>query len=221
MTPSPASFRAVRASPTACRRPRLGALRWVAEQGAVRLDVLAHVLHPVRPRGPAPTRRVVDGWRAAGLVEHERRLAGRPGVLWATRAGRRRVGLSGPADPPALGLLEHLHAVSLVRLGVERRGGRDWTSERTLQRERPTPDAHVADARFCTPDGVPTAVEVELTRKGPTRLAAIVDELTLEFDRVLYVVGSDRVGAGVAHVVGRLGVDDRVVIVDLAPFALG
>jgi hypothetical protein len=207
--------------PTARGRPRLGALRWVAEQGAVRLDVLAHVLNPNRPRGPAPTRRVVDGWRATGLVEHERRLAGRPGVLWATRAGRRQVGLPGPAEPPALGLLEHLHAVSLVRLGVEGRGGRNWASERTLQRERPAPDAHVADARFCTPAGVPTAVEVELTRKGATRLAAIVDELTLEHQRVLYVVAGEGVRTAVARAAGTLGVDDRVVIVDLAAFALG
>lgn len=184
------------------------------------MDVLAHVLNLRRPRGPASTRRVVDGWRAIGLVERERRLAGRPAVCWATRAGRREVGLVGPADPPAVGLLEHLHAVSLVRLGVERRGGRDWTSERTLQRERPTPDAHVADARFCTPAGLATAVEVELTRKGARRLAAIVDELTLEHDRILYVVGNDRVRAAVARAVARLGVEERVVIVDLAGFTL-
>jgi hypothetical protein len=206
--------------PTVRGRPRSRALRWVAEQGAVRMDVLAHVLNPGRPRGPAATRRVVEVWRATGLVERERRLAGRPAVCWATRAGRREVGLAGAADPPAVGLLEHLHAVSLVRLGVERRGGRDWTSERTLQRERPTPDAHVADARFCTPDGVATAVEVELTRKGARRLAAIVDELTLEHDRVVYVVGNDRVRAAVARAVARLGVEERVVIVDLAGFML-
>ena len=213
---------AVHASPPSprCRCDRLASLRWVAEQGAVRVDVLAHVLDPTRPRSPAHARHVVRSWRVAGLVEHERRLADRPGVLWATPAGRRRVGLPGRADRPALGLLPHLHAVTLVRLGVERRGGRDWRSERTLHRERPTRDAHVADARFSTPDGVVTAVEVELTRKGAARLVAIVDELTLEFERVLYVVAGEGVRAAVAAAVERLGVEDRVVIADVAAFAL-
>lgn len=206
--------------PTVGRRAPRAALRWVAEQAAVRVDVLAHVLDPRRPCSPARTGHVIGAWRAAGLVEHERRLADRPGVVWATAAGRRHVGLRGRADPPALGLLEHLHAVSLVRLGVEGRGGRDWADERTLHRDRPTPDAHVADARFSTPDGVATAVEVELTCKGAARLTAIVDELTLEYERVLYVVAGPRVRAAVARAARRVGVEDRLVIADLAWFAL-
>ena len=201
-------------------RSGLAALRWVAEQGAVRADVLSHVLDPTQPGSRARTHRVLRAWRSAGLAEHARRLADRPDVVRATAAGRRAVGLPGRAPPPSLGLLEHLHAVSLVRLGVERRGGRDWTSERTLYGERPGPEAHVADARFRTPSGVVTAVEVELTAKGSRRLGAIVDELTVEYDRVLYVVDHARIRAGVARAATRVGVEDRVVIVDLAGFAL-
>jgi hypothetical protein len=202
------------------RPPALPALRWVAEQGAVRVDVLAHVLDPARPCGRTHASRVAATWRAGGLAAHHRRLADRPALVWATRAGRRAVGLHGRADAPPLQLLEHLHAVSLVRLGIERRGGRQWTCERALSAARPSRDAHVADARFCTPGGVPTAVEVELTRKGSARLGAIVDELTVEHDRILYVVGNDRVRAAVARAVARLGVEERVVIVDLAGFTL-
>jgi len=205
---------------SARERRDLAALRWVAEQDAVRVDVLSHVLDPTRPRSRAHTGRVVGAWRHADLAAHERRLAGTPGVVWATGPGRRAVGLPGRAAPPSLGRLDHLHAVSLVRLGVERRGGRAWTSERALHRAKPAPDAHVADAEFSTPRGVRTAVEVELTCKGAARLAAIVDELTVEHDRVLYVVDGTRVGAAVARAAARLGVEDRVVILDLAGFAL-
>ena len=220
---SPTTVACTERTPTSPARERcdLAALRWVAEQDAVRVDVLSHVLDPARPKSRAHTRRVVGVWHQAGLAEHDRRLAGTPGVVWATGTGRRAVGLPGRAAPPSLGRLEHLHAVSLVRLGVERRGGRAWTSERALHRARPAPDAHVADAEFRTPRGVRTAVEVELTCKGAARLAAIVDELTVEHERTLYVVGSDRLRAAVLRAATRLGVEDRVVIVDLACFALG
>jgi len=211
----------VHPSPDPSRHPpALPALRWVAEQGAVRVDVLAHVLDPARPCSRAHASRVVATWRAGGLAAHNCCLADRPRLVWATRAGRRAVGLHGRADAPTRRLLGHLHAVSLVRLGIERRGGRQWTCERALSAARPSRDAHVADARFCTPDGVPTAVEVELTPKGSARLGAIVDELTVEHERILYVVGDDRVRAAVARAATRLGVEDRVVIVDLACFAL-
>jgi hypothetical protein len=202
------------------RPPALPALRWVAEQGAVRVDVLAHVLAPARPCSRTHASRVVATWRAGGLAAHDRRLADRPGLVWVTRAGRRAVGLHGRADAPPLRLLEHLHAVSLVRLGIERRGGRQWTCERALSAARSSRDAHVADARFCTPDGVPIAVEVELTPKGTARLGVIVDELTVEHDRVLYVIDDAPVGAAVARVAARLGVQDQVMIVGLEAFAL-
>ena len=44
--------------------------------------------------------------------------------------------------------------------------------------------------------------------------------LTLEHDRVLYVVDGPRVRAAVTRAAARLGVEDRVVILDLAGFAL-
>jgi len=186
----------------------------------VRVDVLAHVLDPARPCSRAHVSRVVATWHAGGLAAHNWRLADRPALVWATRAGRRAVGLHGRADAPPRRLFQHLHAVSLVRLGIERHGGRQWTCERALSAARPSRDAHVADARFCTPDGVPTAVEVELSRKGSAPLGAIVDELTVEHDRVLYVIDDVPVGAAVARVAARLGVQDQVVIVGLEAFAL-
>ena len=154
----------------------VGPLRWVAEQYAVRLDVLGRVLRRDRRR-PRP---VVARWRRAGLVEQGRVAPSADPMVWPTRAGLRAAGWRCPAKPPPLRLLAHLHAVSLVRLGIEAAGGA-WTPERALYRERPEPDAHVPDARFRVGRGVPTAVEVELTNKGPARLRAIVDELTRSY----------------------------------------
>jgi hypothetical protein len=44
--------------------------------------------------------------------------------------------------------------------------------------------------------------------------------LTLEHDRVLYVIDDAPVGAAVARVASRLGVQDQVLIVGLEAFAL-
>ncbi|HEY5164326.1 MAG TPA: hypothetical protein VIJ44_00100, partial [Acidimicrobiia bacterium] len=51
------------------------ALRWISEQDAVRRDVVAHVLGGPEPLASDQTRRVVDRWRRAGLIERERLLA--------------------------------------------------------------------------------------------------------------------------------------------------
>jgi hypothetical protein len=190
-------------------------LRWVAEQYAVRLDVLGRVLR----RDGGRTRPVVARWRDHGLVEASRLAPGSPPVVWATRAGVRAAGLRCRSKAPPLRLLAHLHAVSLVRLGVEAAGG-VWTPERSLYRERADPDAHVPDGCFRVGEGLPTAVEVELTQKGPVRLRAIVDELLCTYDSVLYVVAGAGLRAAVERTVDGLGARPEISIVDLASFEL-
>jgi len=212
--------------PAAAAPPRwsdaeLSVLAWIGEQGAVRRDVLRVLLG----RGVAVSDRVarqrVERWRDAGLVEERRFLADQPPVAWLTTPGLRRVGCRDryQSKPPSVRCLAHLHAVSVVRLGVEAAGGRRWVSERALLQRRRGPDAHVADGRFHSPAGTETAVEVELTRKGPARLRAIVDELTVEHDAVLYVVDGVGVRAGIERAVDALGEHDRVTIVELSGFA--
>ena len=199
--------------------PELAALAWIGEQSAVRADVIGRLLGPGATVSDRAARRRVDRWQRAGLVETRRFLAGEPPVVWLTRAGLRLVGAPYRPVAPPVGLLAHLHAVCLVRLGVETAGGRGWVSERALLRARPTPDAHLADGCFQSPAGTDTAVEVELTRKGADRLRGIVDELTIDHDAVLYVVQGDAVRAGVERAVDTLDEHDRVTIVDLAAFA--
>lgn len=141
--------------------------------------------------------------------------------MWPTREGLRLVLDGYRSRTPALSMLAHLHAVSLVRLGIERRGvGRSWVPERALYRARPSPDVHVADGEYTDGDGRRTAVEVELTVKAAERLRRIIGDLTLEYDRVLYVTGDGRVAAVVRGAVRALGEGDRVELVDLAGFAL-
>ncbi|HEV2992822.1 MAG TPA: hypothetical protein VG869_16980 [Acidimicrobiia bacterium] len=215
------AWRAARAAsgPAGIRPDSRAALRWVAEQHAVRLDVLRHVLDRRRPVSAARTASVVDRWRAQGLVDRGRVLARTTAAVWPTAAGLRAVGLRGRPAPPPLGLLPHLHAVSLVRVAVERAGGA-WTSERQLRRERTSPTAHVADGRFRAADGVDTAVEVELTPKGASRLRDIVEELLDDHDAVLYVVEGTRVRTVVQRAVDALDAGRRVAVCDLDWFRL-
>lgn len=196
------------------------ALQWIAEQDVVRTDVVAHLLGDGPPLTRDATRRVVDRWCRSGLVQRERLLHAAAPVCWLTDAGRRRIGAPHRSKRPTVGRLDHLHAVSLVRLGVEQRGGRAWTSERSLHRERRSADAHVADGRFVTPAGILTAVEVELTVKTALRLRGIVDDLTIDYPAVLYVVRGPSVRRAVEHAVDTLAEHQRVTVVDLGCFAL-
>jgi len=141
-------------------------------------------------------------------------------VCWLTRTGLRLVGTGQRSRPPTVGRLDHLHAVSLVRLGVERRGGRAWTCERALYRQRSTADEHVADGRYVAPDGTVTAVEVELTVKAARRLRSIVDDLTIEYPAVLYVVRGPSVRRAVEQAVDAVGERQHVTVLDLAHFQL-
>jgi hypothetical protein len=118
-------------------------------------------------------------------------------------------------------MLAHIHAVSLVRLGLERRGaGNGWVPERALYRARPSPDVHVADGEYTDQAGRRTAVEVELTVKAADRLRRIIGDLTLEYDRVLYITGDGKVRAAVRTAVHALGEAERVEVADLAAFTL-
>ena len=133
---------------------------------------------------------LIDRWRRAGLVNQRRFFLRSEPVVWPTREGLRLVLDGYRAKTPALSMLAHIHAVTLVRLGLERRGDvTGWVPERALYRARPSPDVHVADGEYTDRAGRRTAVEVELTVKSADRLRRIIGDLTLEYDRVLYVTG--------------------------------
>jgi hypothetical protein len=196
-------------------------LRWISEQFAVRADVIRWLLGGDRPLSEGRTRQVVDRWRRAGLVNQRRFFLGGELVVWPTREGLRLVLDGYRARTPALSMLAHIHAVSLVRIGLERRGEvKGWVPERALYRARSSPDVHVADGEYTDSLGRRTAVEVELTVKAAERLRRIIGDLTLEYDRVVYVTSDGRVAAAVRGAAHALGESDRVELVDLAAFAL-
>jgi len=119
-------------------------------------------------------------------------------------------------------MLAHHHAVSQVRLAIERRGhGTDWVCERVLYKQRASPDAHVADGTFRSSRGPVTAVEVELTLKSADRLRDIVRDLTLDHEAVLYVVGDGTIGRAVTTAADAIGATDRVHVVELNRLVLG
>jgi len=183
----------------------LAVLRWLGEQFAVRSDVIRWLLGGDRPLSEGRTRQVIDRWRRARLVHQQRFFLGAEPMVWPTREGLRLVLDDYRARTPALSMLAHIHAVSLVRFGLERRSAaQGWVPERALYRARSSPDVHVADGEYTDPSGRRTAVEVELTVKAAERLRRIIGDLTLEYDRVVYVTGDARVAAAVRGAVHAL-----------------
>ena len=192
------------------------AIAWIADQYAVRSDVLRWLLGDGEALSESRTRALMARWQRAGLVHAKRFFAGAPRVVWPSREGMRLVRPGWRWREPTVAMLAHHHAVSVVRLGIERRGqGRDWVCERTLYKQRTVPDAHVPDGVFRSSQGTETAVEVELTVKSAERLRSIVRDLTLDYAAVLYVVGDRKVGTAVDAAVRSVGEEGRVTLVGL------
>lgn len=200
----------------------LDALGWIADQYAMRTDVIRWLLGNGTPLSDSRTRAIVARWQRAGVAESRRFFAGAPHVVWLTRAGTALVRPGWRTRPPTLSMLAHHHAVSQVRLAIERRGhGIGWVCERVLYKQRVTPDAHVADGTFRSSRGPVTAVEVELTQKSADRLRDIVRDLTLDHEAVLYVVGDSTIGRAVATAADAIGETERVHVVELKRLVLG
>jgi hypothetical protein len=159
----------------------LAALRFVGEQYATRLDVLAVVLGRLSPAvvrdasrlGDRTVRQRVERWEAAGWAER-RRMLGHTWVL-VTRAGLRLAGLELDPWTRALDRLAHHHAAAIVRLAREPMPGQGWLCERELWRRRGKASWHMVDGALPAPvptdwQGISEAwelVEVELHPEGP------------------------------------------------------
>jgi hypothetical protein len=167
----------------------LAALRFVGEQYAARLDVLAVLLGRLSPAvvreagrlGDRTVRQRVERWEAAGWAER-RRILGHTWVL-PSRAGLRLAGLELDPWTPAVDRLAHHHAAAVVRLHREPIPGQGgWVCERELWRRRGRASWHMADGALPAPvpagwRGIDQAwelVEVELTQKARPRVMAAV-----------------------------------------------
>jgi hypothetical protein len=174
---------------TGAERALLG---FVAEMYGVQLDQLAVLLTdcgvPADSAGDRASE-LLDRWRAGGYADCGNLTVGEPWV-WATRKGLDACGLRTRLIKPSAHLLRHTHAVTEVRLAVERtssyqQSGASWRSERSLLAgEFPSRTGHVPDGevRYPAGSGLPWAgetwaVEVEISRKSVERTAAIMQEI--------------------------------------------
>jgi hypothetical protein len=166
-------------------------LRFIAGMHAVQLDQLVALLKDrgvPADRAAALAREAVARWCVAGDAETDRLTLGEPWV-WATRKGLDACGLRAGLVRPREGSLRHTHAVTDVRLAVERtsayreaRGS--WRAERFIRAGQfPERIGHVPDGEVHWPAGTGSpsegeiwAVEVEVARKSVQRIAVIMQE---------------------------------------------
>ena len=243
LTPRTPRRRPWDAGPEATARD-LAALRFVGEQYAARLDVLAVVLGRLSPGQPQAAGRLgfrtvrqrVERWEHAGWASR-RRMLGHTWVL-PTRAGLRLAGLEFTCWEPTLDRLAHHHAAAVVRLAREPIPGQGgWLCERELWRRRGKAGWHLADAALPVPvpagwqqQGIDQAwelVEVELTQKARPRVLAALKTRAPHTARVTYYVPPElhaAVSAQLASVVRELGGRPEVrvdLLLDLAELTVG
>lgn len=167
-------------------------LSFVAEMYGVQLDQLAALLADRgEPAGSAAdrAREVVARWRAVGYAETGQLSLGEPWV-WVSRKGLDARGLRPKIVKPATPGLRHTHAVTHVRLAVERTsayrdGGATWRAERSILAGLgyPARFEHIPDGEVHWPAGCGSpwagkiwAVEVEISRKSVERVARAMQE---------------------------------------------
>jgi hypothetical protein len=163
------------------RRRDIESLGWLAEQYGARADQLEVLMDA----GPRTVQRTVARLRAAGLVRTQRVLVDEPAWVLPTSAGMAACGSGFGVWRPRIGSLAHVAAMNDVRLHVQGRApSTEWISERVLARDRLAGE-HLSDGVAIT-EGRRVAIEVELTVKSRRRVTAILDELVVRFDAVLY-----------------------------------
>lgn len=180
-------------------------LRWVAEQYAVRVDLLRQLVGAYRgaPVSESAIKWLVARWERAGWVKRQKLLAGQPQWVWLSRRGVRELAVPFPYLKPGVGRLEHIHHAGRVRAFVERkRPEARWVSERHANIARRKRRAHRVDGEVRLGDAR-IAIEVELSQKSRRRLRAILTELQRDYDTAWYFVSPSAEGP-VRRAMGRI-----------------
>jgi len=156
-------------------------LRWLCEQFGARYDHLEKLIGESEPA----VSRLVSGLREAGWVETRRILVGESMWVFPTQKGLHRCGLNYRRTLVGTMSLAHIAAIDDVRLHIQLRTPEArWVSERQLAAES-GPTGHLPDG-VAIHEGRRVAIEVELSRKHPSRVKAKLDQLVPRFDAVLY-----------------------------------
>ena len=187
-----------------------------------------------------------------GLLNHERLLHGEPGVYLATRSGLELAEVRLPTAAVDLRTYEHdLKLVTLITELEQARRGAIWTERELRAVDTPSsqPAGHYAP-RYAvllgsgnqlrlTPSGAPrihfpdaviddraghrTAIELERTVKGRSRLRQILRAYTAarHLDAVRYYTTDARVSAIVSEEIATLGASKVIKAVPWSPEMIG
>lgn len=178
----------------------LDLLRWIADQFAVNTDQLKILMNRWKRKhepewqeasiSDETVKWLIQRWRDAGWVESRKLLAREPAWVWLSKEGLTAMSLKYPMYQPAVGRLDHIYHVNMVRLYIEKRRGDEvqWISERQINVERKDQGKrHMVDGEVVYQNMV-IAIEVEQTQKSKRRLASIVRELEQDYAAVWYFV---------------------------------
>lgn len=173
----------------------LWALRWIGEQYAVRMDQLARLLGS-QPGGETTvegtlserrTRRIVERWTQARLVETRKILYAEPGWVWLSRGGLRAVGLQVKYLVPRPMWLSHVFWCGEVRRRLEADGDDfEWRSERLIHSFGSAFNPHHLPDAELNVGNTTVAIEVELTPKHLKRLIDIVAWHSHDYEQIRY-----------------------------------
>jgi hypothetical protein len=219
---------------------RAAIIQWTARMGAITAAALAE-----RERtSVASARARLQALQRAGWLSRRRPLAGQPALYTATRAGLRAAAVRG-IDPCRVSVSGALHLIVCVKAAaILERCYPDHVvlGERELRREERERGRALASARLggapdggpllhrpdlvlcpraaCQADGLPVAVEIELTVKGPRRLADICRAWARcrTVAGVLYIA-SPQVQRALARAIERAQAHARIVVVGLDALA--
>jgi len=196
-------------------------LRWIGDQFAVDTSQLKVLMNRWKrfhepdwneaSLSDETVKRLLVRWRKAGWIENRKLLAHRPQWVWLSKIGLDDMGLSYPYRTPAVGRLNHIYHVNMVRLYTEGRLGNEaeWISERQVNAERKADDKkHLVDGEVVYQDTV-IGIEVEQTQKTKRRLASILYELQEDYVAVWYFVAEVALGAVEEMISKREGTDDQ------------
>lgn len=196
--------------PSVLLTPRdVSAMRWVAEQFAVRVDQLPKVLAEGEAEVSRRTSRgVLERWTSADFVTRQKVFAGEPAWVWLTRHGSNACGGCFKLWAPKFGNLSHIYWVNEIRLRTAiKHPDVVWVCERSIRKEQAR-GLHVPDAELVPADGRRVAVEVELTQKSAVRATAIARELASRYATVWFFA-ADRIKRTVSRAIAELPLADR------------
>jgi hypothetical protein len=205
-------------------------VRFIGVHGAVSVEQTMAGLGLSRPTAYRRVAWCID----AGLLQRLQILREGPSLLRATRRGLRFAGQSFPVALVPPGSVDHWLRCTETALQLAEEFGADRIlSERELRQveqgeERPTFSAQLGEYPNGVPrlhrpdlaivgDGLPIVVEVELSRKAPKRLQAIIKGWRRAHwvSEVRYYCEPGRARAGVERAIEHTRADERVRVFEV------